>query len=118
MQVYQENIDVAGRNERPDFAGTIKLIGKFTADGGDAILDFGKSSLGISVILNGVSLGERIGSPYTFDTKGALKNGENDIEIILTTTLGLQKRDKFTHFSAIEKYGLNDNIKILYCTVK
>ncbi len=110
----KEKIDVADRNERPNFGGKIRLKGKANLKEGNALLDFGKSTLGITVTLNGVCLGEKIGAPYLFDTKGQVKNGINDIEIVLTTTLGLEKRDKFTHFSAIQKYGLNSDIKVVY----
>ena len=63
-----------------------------------------------------VDLGEKIAPPYIFDAKDSLKDGENDVEILLTTTLGLSKRDKFTHFSAIEKYGLTKNLKVIEYT--
>jgi hypothetical protein len=114
-----ENIDIADRNELPEFSGKILLSGKFNLkEEGKYLLDFTSSSLGITVKLNGIDLGERIGAPYVFDTKDAIKVGENQIEITLTTTLGLSKRDKFTHFSAIEKYGLTQNIKLIPYEIK
>ena len=93
-------------------------MGKFDCNGGNYLLDFGDSTLGISVKINGIDLGEAVGSPYIIDAKDAIKAGENQIEIVLTTTLGLLKRDKFTHFSAIEKYGLTQNIKLINYIVK
>lgn len=114
-----ENLDIAGRKELPTFSGKILLSGKFKVkEEGKYLLDFGSSSLGISLKLNGVDLGEKIGAPYTFDLKDAVKVGENQIEIVLTTTLGLSKRDKFTHFSAIEKYGLTQNLKLIPYEIK
>lgn len=114
----KENLDIAGYNELPKFAGKIKLLGTFDFEGDKALIDFGSSSLGISVTINGVSLGEKIGAPYIFDAKDSVKNGKNTIEVIMTTTLGLLKRDNATHFVAIEKYGLTQNIKLINYTTE
>lgn len=112
----KDNIDVAGIDGITKFDGKILLKGKFNHNGNNALVDFGDSSLGISLRINGVDLGEKIAPPYIFDAKGSLKDGENDVEVLLTTTLGLSKRDKFTHFSAIEKYGLTKNLKVIEYT--
>lgn len=106
----KELYDLAGRDRDPKFCGKIRYVGKFTAGGGEKVLlDFGESSCGIRVKLNGTDLGERIATPYVFDAGDAVRAGENELEIVLTTTLGLKKRDRFSHFAAIGKYGLPQN---------
>ena len=88
------------------------------------------AGLGLFVVkINGERVGDEVlNTPFTnynksvlysnYDITSLLKLGENQIEIVLTTTLGLLKRDKFTHFSAIEKYGLTQNIKLINYIVK
>lgn len=70
------------------------------------MLDFGISTCGIRVKLNGYDLGERIAVSYAFDVSEALKVGENTLEIVVTTTLGLKKKDRDTHFGSLVKYAL------------
>ena len=105
-----ELYDLAGREHIPDFCGKIKYECTFEAESRErALLDFGVSTCGIRVKLNGVDLGERIAVPYAFDVSEALKVGENTLEIVVTTTLGLKKKDRDSHFAAIGKYALPQN---------
>ena len=102
--------DLASWERNPEFCGKIRYVGKFIYDRkGKVLLDFGESSCGIRVKLNGVDLGERICTPYVFEASDAIKTGENELDIVVTTTLGLKKRDCYSHFSAIGKYGLPQN---------
>ena len=106
----KELYDLADRKHDPEFCGKIRYVGKFTYNGsGKALLDFGESSVGIRVKLNGSDLGERISAPYMFDAGSAIKTGENELDIVITTTLGLKNRDYNSHFAAIGKYGLTQN---------
>ena len=112
-KIYDETkelYDLASWEHNPEFCGKIRYVGQFTFDGkGKVLLDFGESSCGIRVKLNGVDLGERIATPYVFDTDGAIKSGENELDIVVTTTLGLKKRDCYSRYAAIGKYGLPQN---------
>ncbi len=106
----KELYDLAGIDHLPDFCGKIRYQSRFTFNGKEKCLfDFGKSDCGIRVWLNGQDLGERICAPYIFDSGNAIRNGENIIEIVITTTLGLKNRDEFSHYAAIGKYGLPKN---------
>ncbi len=106
----RELYDLASWNRNPEFCGKIRYFGNFTFNGnGKVLFDFGESSCGIRVKLNGVDLGERIATPYVFDAGNAIKMGENELDIVVTTTLGLKKRDCYSHFAAIGKYGLPQN---------
>lgn len=102
--------DIAGWEHIPDFCGKIKYECTFNVKGVEnVLLDLGVSTCGLRVKLNGFDLGERIAVPYAFDVSDKLRAGENTLEIVVTTTLGLKKKDIDTHFSAIGKYALPEN---------
>lgn len=108
-----ENIDIAGKRELPCFAGKIRYSATFNVEEpANVRMRFPIRYCGLQAKLNNKYLGDRIGEPYEYDVK--LLKGENKLEFILTTTLGLQKRDEYTHESAIGKYGLTDYIKLRY----
>jgi hypothetical protein len=52
------------------------------------LLDLGRVRGTAEVLVNGVSRGVRIWSPYTFDLTGHLSPGENDLEVRVFTTVG------------------------------
>ncbi|MBQ8319781.1 MAG: hypothetical protein IJX81_02780 [Clostridia bacterium] len=112
-QFYDETrelYDLASWDRDPEFCGKIRYTGTFFVKAaGRALIDLGESTCGIRVKLNGQDLGERIATPYVYDTKEALKAGENKIEIVMTTTLGLKKRDGDSRYCAMGKYGLPQN---------
>lgn len=113
-----KNIDIADWKEIPDFSGKIRFTATINIKKIDlAFLLFKLSYVGLSVKLNGRKLGERIGEPYRLDVSNYIKSGENKLEVILTTTLGLKKRDRYSHYSAIGKYGFCDYIKLCYYTI-
>lgn len=64
---------------------------EWTGEGSEGLrplLDLGRVRGTAEVIVNGVSAGVRIWSPYTFDLTGRLSPGQNDLEVRVFNTLG------------------------------
>ena len=105
----KELYDLADWKRLPQFCGKIRYSAVFETEETQAYLDFGTNCNGIRVRLNGIDLGERICSPYLFECADVLRAGKNRIEVVVSTTLGLKKRDEYSHFIAVGKYGLTQN---------
>ena len=78
------------RQGYPFFAGTVLLKKSFSYEGKTegATLKFDTvAGAMLSVSLNGVDCGTLMSAPYELDTRGALLNGENTIELRLTGTI-------------------------------
>jgi hypothetical protein len=66
---------------------------------GPATLDLGKVRGTAEVTVNGVAAGVRICAPYTFDVGAALRPGENEVEVLVYSTLAPYLDDVSpTHF--------------------
>jgi hypothetical protein len=64
---------------------------EWTGGGGEGsrlLLDLGRVRGTAEAVVNGVSTGVRIWSPYTFDLTGHLSSGENDLEVRVFNTVG------------------------------
>ena len=59
-------------------------------------------------------LGIRITAPYTFDLKGLLTEGENDIEIIVANTLAGMIPQELSTFFQIPRSGLLGPVELVY----
>ena len=64
------------------------------------------------VYLNGQCAGHRICPPYRFDLSGLGKNGDNTLEIVVSTTLARRQRDAFSTFVAMNRPGLGGRITL------
>lgn len=74
------------------YSGAIRYFATFQLESlpaaGRLILDLGRVRGTAEVIVNGVSAGARVWSPYRFDVTEAVKPGKNDLEILVCSTLG------------------------------
>lgn len=68
-----------------------------------AFLDLGTVKYNSDVYLNGVHLGKRTWSPYRYDTAGILKEGVNELTVIVTNTMANQ----YVTTNALDKYPSN-----------
>ena len=106
--------DITEAEERAFFAGWMKYEADFTCDADKAFaIDLGEVGQTAQVTLNGVNLGERICLPYVYDLKGALKQGENHIEIVAANTLGGKVRDNFSTYMQIPRSGLLGPVELV-----
>ena len=84
-----------------------KKIGK-----GRVILDLGTVYETAEVFINGTSAGIRICKPYRFELTSLLRDGENQIAVEITNTLGTQMRDPISHYLPIEPFGVEGPVRL------
>ncbi len=97
------------------FGGHIKYATPFNVD-----VKADKTELSIeyagetaNVYVNGKHAGARIIPPYSFDISELVKEGENLLEIVVTTHLGYKHRDRFSRFMTLEPTGLSGKIDVI-----
>ena len=94
--------------------GTLRYETKLDASAGEeTILDLGETYETAEVFVNGKSAGVRICKPYRFDLTGLLQDGENDLAVEVTNTLGTAVRDALSHYLVIEPFGVQGPARLL-----
>ena len=99
----------------PRFGGFIKYVGKFEYNKDEPtryLLDLGRVGETAEVYMNGTYVGEKIAPPYRFDVSEALRDGENELCIIVTNHLGYEQRDLCSKYLVMEPSGLLGPIEI------
>ena len=76
-------------------------------------MDLGEVGQNAQLIFNGVDLGVRPAKPYLFEITKFVKNGENQVCVIVSNTLAQKVKDRFSKFLQLEPSGLLSEIKIL-----
>lgn len=93
-----------------DKTGTVRYAASIKIDkieeGQGAVLNLGEVYETAEVFVNQKSAGVRICKPYTFDITGYLREGENELAIEVTNTLGTSVRDTLSHYLVIEPFGV------------
>ena len=64
------------------------------------------------VFLNGKSAGIRICPPYRMEITQSLADGENELAIEVTNTLGNENQDFFSQYTPMEPFGLCGDVMI------
>lgn len=64
------------------------------------------------VFVNDVSAGVNIAPPYCFDVSGLFRDGEHELRIEVTNTLGTEFRGGLNQYLMIEPFGLIGDIKV------
>ena len=77
-----------------------------------AVLDLGEVYETAEVFVNQKSAGVRLCKPYTFDITEFLKEGDNEIAIEITNTLGTAVRDTLSHYLVIEPFGVQGPVTL------
>lgn len=91
----EELFDIAAKDRLPDFSGVVRYTASFEAAEDFAVCELELGEVGgvAEVLVNGVSAGLRICSPYRYRTE-AVKVGENTLEIRVYTSLAGAARQK------------------------
>ncbi|MBP3336788.1 MAG: hypothetical protein J6L59_00100 [Clostridia bacterium] len=111
--------NVTGRAHKPRFSGNIRYETTLNLKKADKImLDLGEVGEAATVKLNGKRAGNRIAPPYIFDITDLVKNGENNLEIIVSNHLGYNKRDYLSIYLTFEPSGLLGPVKIKSYNIK
>ena len=95
-----------------DFAGRIRYTARLDNLENAAALELDEVGDSAQVYLNGQCAGHRICPPYRFDLSGLGKNGDNTLEIVVSTTLARRQRDQFSTFVAMNRPGLGGRITL------
>lgn len=96
-------------------SGTVAYQTTVTLEEAETVigLDLGTTYEVAEVFVNGKSAGIKLAPPYHFDTAGLFKDGENDLRIEVTNTLGTVFRGGLNQYLLIEPFGLAGEIKLL-----
>lgn len=94
----------------PRFSGNMKYKFNIDLEDTDCILKITDVYETVEVIVNGINCGVKIVPSYDFDISKALKNGNNEIEIIVTNTLHRNQRDGFSQYIPAEPLGIAGKI--------
>ncbi len=93
--------------------GTVQYTASMNLKKAPTILDLGKAHETVQVFVNKQLVGTRICAPYTFDLTNYLVEGENEIQIEVTNTLGTQMRDFFGHYLILEPFGIEGSVALI-----
>lgn len=79
---------------KEDFSGDVEYVLRFRCSSDivrqASLFDLGKICYTCQVVLNGKNLGKKSWHPFLFPIKGVIKNGTNELRIIVTNTLANQ----------------------------
>lgn len=108
LKTTNELFNITGREGDAFFVGEVLYEGSFALSDDDKnyILDLGYVGEIAKVCLNGKEVCVKTLPPYCFDLKGAIKKGENHLQITTTSHSGYNKRDTFSKFLAFEPTGI------------
>lgn len=105
-------IDITAPDRLPHFSGSVRYRTRFKAREGYTVLDLGEVGETAEVWLNGVYLGARVNPPYKFSLRDALREGENDLEVITVSNAAHRRRDYFSRFIFIPPTGILGDVRL------
>lgn len=98
--------NMTGPDHRPAFSGKMRYRAVVTLPAGKALrLDLGRVGQTAKAWLNGRPLGQRICPPYAFVLEG-VRDGENELVVEVSNTLGNAVQDPFSCFVTLPPSGL------------
>ena len=104
---------ITSHDEMPDFSGNMRYTASIQLDPKrHRMLDLGTVGQTAEVYLNGKCIGVRIFAPYSFDMSGAIKDGDNELEIIISNTCVYEQRDIYSRYMLIKPSGLIGPVSI------
>ncbi len=102
--------NMTGRDALPHFSGHMQYETVFSMDtlldDMRIILDLGVVGESVTVLVNGIHVGETITPPYRFDITHAVHDGSNTLVAEVTNHYGYRMRDGFSKFLLFEPSGL------------
>ena len=110
MATNAEPFDISDRELR--FSGEILYQTELDADWDYTVLDLGDVGEVAEAWLNGEYLGARITAPYKFDLGKALRDGKNELRILVKSNLGHRRRDVFSKYLPLPPSGIVGEIAL------
>ena len=96
----------------PRFSGEILYVGAFDAIKDFTVIDLGEVGEVAEAWLNGEYLGARINAPYKFDMSKALRDGKNELKVVVKSNLAQRRRDMFSRYIQIAPSGIMGDIAL------
>lgn len=110
-----ELFSITGMDCMPDFSGRIRYTAKFSSDailkGGNIAIEFAEVGNSAQLYLNGEYLGIRICKPYRFDITDKVKDGENQLTVVVSNTLANKIKDPLSCYMAIPASGITGGVR-------
>ena len=104
--------DISAPKCMPHFSGSIRYKASLNINDGFDVIDLGQVGEICEAWLNGKYLGARINAPYKFSLKDALRDGENELEIVVKSNLAHKRRDDLSFFMQIPPSGIIGDISL------
>ena len=105
--------NVAGPDGDPSFSGKMRYRFRLNLTRTDRCwLDLGRVGQNAALRVNGADCGIRICAPYRFEITDAVRDGVNDVEVIVANTLVQQHRDQFSVWMTIAPSGLLGPVRV------
>ena len=93
--------------EYPEFAGALVYTANLEIPKGVKYIDLGLVGEVASVTVNGKSCGSLVSSPFRYRIDGAVREGENKIQITVASNFGYAKKpDRYSKFIPLPPTGL------------
>ena len=92
-----------------------ELAARLAADPGSRRLrlDLGRVGETARVYVNGKLVGDRVTAPYSYDITDYVREGENELVVIVSNTLANRVKDHFSTYMQIPPSGLLGPVKLL-----
>ena len=107
-----ELFDISSDSRDPRFSGEILYVGAFDARKDFTVIDLGEVGEVAEAWLNGEYLGARINAPYKFDMSKALRDGKNELKVVVKSNLAHRRRDMFSRYIQIAPSGIMGDIAL------
>ncbi len=108
LAVAEQLEDIAAL--KPGFSGIIRYETSFAGEA--QVLDLGEAYEAAEVLINGESAGVRIGFPYRYDIRSLCKEGENQVTILVATSLGDAMQDDLSKERPFSPEGVLGKVRL------
>ena len=106
--------NITAPDEMPDFSGKMKYETTFSVTGSRRLrLDLGRVGETARVYVNGKLVGDRVTAPYSYEITDYVREGENELAVIVSNTLANRVKDHFSTYMQIPPSGLLGPVKLL-----
>lgn len=105
--------NITGLEDEREFSGEIRYRTTINLEKAERmVLNIEHVGMTACLFANGRDLGQRICAPYCWDIADAVRNGENEIEVLAANTLVQRMQDRLSSYMAIPASGLTGNVTL------
>ncbi len=108
-------VSVTGRDALPDFTGNMRYRTTLSLRRSSRVLiDLGDVGETAQLFCNGNLVGIRLVPPYRFDVTEYVRDGENELEVLVANTCTFAQRDRFSRYLLSPPSGLLGPVTVRY----